>query len=99
MVYLLTKIFVLMFLAALLGGWLAWWWFKRRYADVTVEHSSLRDEWRQWRQAVDRSLAELAQAQAKPADLSVILNRLDSLQDQLTKDQVANEVPLPKSSK
>lgn len=38
MSFLLLKIFFLMLLAALFGAWLAHWWFKRHYEDVTLTH-------------------------------------------------------------
>jgi|GEM_PF-1049520 len=38
MLFLLLKIFFLMLLAALFGAWLAHWWFKRHYEDVTLTH-------------------------------------------------------------
>ncbi|MEZ5969382.1 MAG: hypothetical protein R3C00_10080 [Hyphomonas sp.] len=41
MFYLLLKILPLMALAAVLGAWLAWWWFRRNYEDVTTYHEEL----------------------------------------------------------
>ncbi|MEZ5945639.1 MAG: hypothetical protein R3C13_07470 [Hyphomonas sp.] len=39
--FLFLKIFFLMALAAALGAWLAWWWFRRNYEDVTTYHEEL----------------------------------------------------------
>ena len=41
MMYLIPKMLFLLALAALAGAWLAWWWIRRRYEDVTGEYERL----------------------------------------------------------
>ncbi len=41
MAYLLFKIFILMLLAAAFGAWLAWWWLRRNFEDVTETHEDM----------------------------------------------------------
>lgn len=49
---------LLLLLAALLGGLAAWWLAQRRLQAVNAGHTRLQTEWAQWRQLVERRLAE-----------------------------------------
>ena len=42
--FLLVQIFILLLLAAVLGGLIVYWWVKNRYEDVTESHSSLVEQ-------------------------------------------------------
>ncbi|KCZ90655.1 hypothetical protein [Hyphomonas johnsonii] len=44
MLFLLTQIFVLLLLAAVLGAGLAYWWMKNRYEDITESHAQLTEQ-------------------------------------------------------
>ncbi|MBL8348142.1 MAG: hypothetical protein JNN03_22095, partial [Rubrivivax sp.] len=69
MLFLIAKILVLLLLAAAFGAWLGAWWMRRRFVDVTVEHTNLRGEWSAWRTDVEKRLAT-------PPDLGAVMQRL-----------------------
>lgn len=73
MPFLIAKILVLLLLAAAFGAWLGAWLLRRRYVDVTSEHTLLRDEWRLWRGQVDQRLAT-------PPDGSALAERLAAIE-------------------
>jgi predicted flap endonuclease-1-like 5' DNA nuclease len=55
--FLLTKILILLAVAAIGGAWFAYWWFRRHYEDVTLEFTRSRDEWTRWRRSFEQQLA------------------------------------------
>lgn len=73
MPFLIAKILVLLLLASAFGAWLGAWLLRRRYVDVTSEHTLLRDEWRLWRGQVDQRLAT-------PPDGSALAERLAAIE-------------------
>jgi predicted flap endonuclease-1-like 5' DNA nuclease len=56
MSYLLAKIFCLMLLSAAFGAWLAYWWTRRNYLDVSSEYSRLESDWNGWRRDFEAKL-------------------------------------------
>ena len=75
MTFLLLKIAGLMVLAAGFGAWVARWFFRHRYEDVTVQYTGWQNEWAQWRKGLDSKLS-LRQM----IDLSPVTERLNELE-------------------
>lgn len=74
MAYLVYKMVFMLLSAAGLGAAFAWWWHRRHYEDVTVDHSRWVANWDQWRQRFETQLA------ARPAvDLAPLQERLTEL--------------------
>ena len=55
--FLLTKILILLAVAAVGGALFAYWWFRRHYEDITLEYTRSRDEWSTWRRSFEERLA------------------------------------------
>ncbi len=75
MTFLFLKIAGLMLLAAGFGAWLARWFFRHRYEDVTVQYTGWQNDWAQWRKGLDSKLS-LRQM----IDLSPVTERLNELE-------------------
>jgi predicted flap endonuclease-1-like 5' DNA nuclease len=75
MTFLFLKIAGLMLLAAGFGAWLARWFFRHRYEDVTVQYQGWQNDWAQWRKGLDSKLS-LRQM----IDLSPVTERLNELE-------------------
>ncbi len=75
MTFLLLKIAGLMVLAAGFGAWVARWFFRHRYEDVTVQYTGWQNEWAQWRKGLDSKLS-LRQM----IDLSPVTERMNELE-------------------
>ena len=73
---LISKIAFLLMLGAVLGGLFAWWLAHRHFEDVTVEHTRLHEEWRQWRSQIERRLGERP---AEP-DWSPLVQRMGAIE-------------------
>src|SRR5579862_5102374 len=54
--FLLIKILFLLGLAAVSGGFIAYWWFRRHYEDVTLEYTHSRADWDSWRRGFEERL-------------------------------------------
>ncbi len=76
---LLGKIAFLLLLAAAFGAWLARWYLRRRYEDVTVQYSSWQSDWTNWRRQLDRRLSEPGQA----VDWAPMMSRMNDLETSL----------------
>ena len=82
--FLLIKILFLLGLAALSGGLVAYWWFRRHYEDVTLEYARTREEWQSWRRGFEERLA------ARPAvDLEPVTQQVAAVQAAVA------DIPLP----
>lgn len=55
--FLLTKILLLLGLAAAGGAGFAYWWFGRHFEDVTLDYARSREEWDAWRRGFEERLA------------------------------------------
>ena len=55
--FLLIKILFLLSLAAASGGFIAYWWSRRHYQDVTLEYAHSRADWDSWRRGFEERLA------------------------------------------
>ncbi len=75
MSYLLVQMAVLMLLATLLGGMVAWWLAKQRIADLLAERTRLHEECAQWRRQIERQLAE-----PPGPDWTPVMHRLGALE-------------------
>ncbi len=62
-------------LAALLGGVCAWWLAQRRLQALNAEHTRLQNEWVQWRQLIERRLAERPEP-----DWTPLMHRLGAIE-------------------
>lgn len=87
--FLLTQIFVLMLLAAMLGAWLAWWWTQRHFEDVTETHVQLADQARQFDLSpIQSRLAgmddKISAFRPAETDLTPLSTRLDTLEASLS---------------
>lgn len=70
-----AKILGLALLAALVGACLGWWVARRHLEEMSLEHSRQRNDWAQWRQELDRRLAE------RPSpDWTPVMHRLGALE-------------------
>ncbi|MBS0379439.1 MAG: hypothetical protein JSS29_13185 [Proteobacteria bacterium] len=77
--FLLIKILLLLVLAAGSGAFVARWWFRRHYEDVTLEYARAREEWQAWRHSFEERLA------ARPeVDLDPITDQIASVQAAVT---------------
>lgn len=86
--YLIYKIVFMLMSAAGFGAALAWWWMRRHYEDVTLEHSRWVENWDQWRQRFEAQLA------ARPAaDLSPLADRLTDIERRI--DGIVMPPPAP----
>lgn len=86
--YLIYKIVFMLMSAAGFGAALAWWWMRRHYEDVTLEHSRWVENWDQWRQRFEAQLA------ARPAaDLSPLADRLTDIERRI--DGIVFPPPTP----
>lgn len=86
--YLIYKIVFMLISAAGFGAALAWWWMRRHYEDVTLEHSRWVENWDQWRQRFEAQLA------ARPAaDLSPLADRLTDIERRI--DGIVIPPPTP----
>ena len=88
MSYLLAKIVFLLLLAAVLGGCFAWWLLRRRFEDVTVQHTSVQRDWAAWRQGLDAKLAH-----PPVVDLDPVNTRLQSLEAGVRAIEIPRHVP------
>ena len=75
---LLTKILLLLALAAGAGAALAYWWFRRHYQDVSLEHAREQEELSVWRVRFEQRLAS-----APPVDLAPLSGQLAALDNAL----------------
>jgi predicted flap endonuclease-1-like 5' DNA nuclease len=75
---LLTKILLLLVLAAGAGAAFAYWWFRRHYQDVSLEHAREQEELRVWRTRFEQRLAS-----APPLDLTPLSAQLAALDSAL----------------
>ncbi len=73
--FLLSKILVLLALAASGGALFAYWWFRRHYEDVTLEYARAREDWEAWRRRFEERLAARPQV-----DFTALTQHLDALQ-------------------
>ncbi len=74
--FLISKILLLLAMAAACGGLFTYWWFRRHYQDVTVEYLHARDEWADWRARFEERLA------ARPeVDLGPLSRQLATLEE------------------
>jgi len=69
--FLLIKILVLLALAAASGGFLAYWWFRRHYEDVTLEYARSREEAHAWRRGFEERLAARPEVDLEPVNRQV----------------------------
>jgi predicted flap endonuclease-1-like 5' DNA nuclease len=69
--FLLIKILVLLALAAASGGFLAYWWFRRHYEDVTLEYARSREEAQAWRRGFEERLAARPEVDLEPLNRQV----------------------------
>jgi predicted flap endonuclease-1-like 5' DNA nuclease len=82
--FLLIKILFLLGLAAVCGGLVAYWWFRRHYEDVTLEYARTREEWQGWRRSFEERLT------ARPAvDLQPVTQQVAAVQAAVA------DIPLP----
>lgn len=72
---LVVKIAGLALLAALLGACLGWWMARRHLQELALEHARQRADWAQWRQELDRRLAE-----RQSPDFTPVMHRLGALE-------------------
>ena len=84
--FLMAKILVLMAVAAASGGLFAYWWFRRHYEDVTLEHTRSREEWDAWRRGFEERLEA-----RPPVDLQPLSARIDTVREAVT----GIEMPAP----
>ena len=70
-----AKISALMLLAALLGCVLGWWVARRHLQELSLERARQQHEWAQWRQELDRRLAERS-----APDWTPVMHRLGALE-------------------
>src|SRR5579883_1669330 len=77
--FLLTKILLLLVLAAGSGAFVARWWFRRHYEDVTLEYARAREEWQTWRHSFEERLAA-----RPPVDLDPITDQIAAVQAAVT---------------
>jgi predicted flap endonuclease-1-like 5' DNA nuclease len=69
--FLLIKILFLLGVAAASGGFLAYWWFRRHYEDVTLEYGRSREEAQAWRRGFEERLAARPQVDLEPVNRQV----------------------------
>ena len=72
--FLLIKMFFLLALAALCGGLIAYWWFRRHFEDVTLEYTRSREEWQAWRRGFEERLAA-----RPPVDLEPVAQQVAAI--------------------
>jgi uncharacterized protein HemX len=64
--FLVAKILFLLVLAAACGAALAYWWFRRRYEDITVEYARWREQLSAWRSGFEERLAARPEVDLQP---------------------------------
>ena len=66
MSFLMLKMVALLLLAAVLGAWLARWWMRRNYVEVTTEYRQLSGDWGAWRRSFEDKLAQRPEVDLQP---------------------------------
>jgi predicted flap endonuclease-1-like 5' DNA nuclease len=82
--FLLIKMLLLLALAAVCGGLVAYWWFRRHYEDVTLDYLRTREEWQGWRRDFEERLAA-----RPPVDLQPVAQQLAAVHAAVA------DIPLP----